>query len=236
MPGDTPIPTRMIDEAGLYRLMTWLSPGYPIGAFSYSHGLEYAVEAGLVRDRKQLTAWIDAAIDAGTGWSDALLLAEAWRAVRADDLERLAKAAELAAAWRGTAELALESESQGQAFLATTIAAWPHPLLEHHRNQSASVAFPIAVGISCALSEIALPAVLHAYLHGFALNLVSAGQKLIPLGQLEGQRAIAGLESSVRQTASRARNARIAEAGTAAPLLDLCSMRHETQYTRLFRS
>jgi urease accessory protein len=228
--------TPMIEEAGLYRLMTWLSPAYPIGAFSCSHGLEYAVETGLVRDRARLVAWIETVLEAGAGWSDALLLAEAWRAAEARDLEKLVQTAVLAAAWRGTAELALESESQGQAFMATTVAAWPHPMLESLAKAETGVALAVAVGAACALHEIALPAALRAYLQGLAMNLVSAGQKLIPLGQTEAQRAIAALEACVLRVAGLAAPARIEDAGTAAPILDWCSMRHETQYTRLFRT
>ena len=105
-------------EAGaLYRLMAWLSPAYPTGAFSYSHGLEYAVEAGLVGEANALAAWVRTVVEKGAGWIDALILAEAWRAAAAADLARLGEVAVLASAWRGTAEMALESEAQGRAFL-----------------------------------------------------------------------------------------------------------------------
>src|SRR6202040_3018030 len=107
-------------EAALYRLMTWLSPAYPLGAFSYSHGLEYAVEAGLVADRESLREWVATAIGAGAGRGDAALAAAAVRAARADDRAALDEVSALAAAWRGTAETALESRAQGAAFLATT--------------------------------------------------------------------------------------------------------------------
>src|SRR5260370_14147931 len=163
-------------EAALYRLMTWLSPAYPLGAFSYSHGLEYAVEVGLVGDRDSLQEWVATAVGAGAGRSDAALLVAAWRAARADDRAALDEVVALAAAWRGTAETALESRAQGAAFLATTRAAWPHVLLDElalrHRGE---LALPVAVGVAAAAQEGPLPAVLTAYLHGFAGNLVSAG-------------------------------------------------------------
>lgn len=224
-------------EAALYRLMTWLSPGYPLGAFSYSHGLEYAVEQGLVSDRGSLKQWVAAAVGVGAGRSDAALLAAAWRATRADDRAALDEIAAVAAAWRGTAETALESRAQGAAFLATTRAAWPHVLLEalslRHRGE---VALPVAVGVAAAAQDVPLAAVLIAYLHAFAGNLVSAGMRLIPLGQSDGQLVIAALERVVAETAEAGRTMPLDETGTAAPLLDWCSMRHETQYTRLFRS
>src|SRR5579863_2851156 len=116
--------TIMNIDAALYRLMTWLSPSYPLGAFSYSHGLEYAVEAGFVHDRASFSDWIASAVTAGAGRSDGALLAAAWRAASEADRATLETIVELAGAWRGTAETALESRAQGAAFLATTRAAW----------------------------------------------------------------------------------------------------------------
>jgi len=224
-------------EAGaFYRLMAWLSPAYPTGAFSYSHGLEYAVEAGLVGEAGSLAGWVRTVVEKGAGWIDAVILAEAWRAAAAADLARLGDIAILAAAWRGTAEMALESEAQGRAFLAATRAAWPHPLLDALAGSSETIALPVAVGAAAGAAEIPLDLSLQAYLQSLASNLVSAGLRLIPLGQTDGQRVIAGLAPVVAETARHALAAEIETAGSAAPLIDWCSMRHETQYTRLFRS
>jgi urease accessory protein len=229
--------TIMTTEAALYRLMTWLSPSYPLGAFSYSHSLEYAIEAGLVRDGDGLAAWIATVLEAGAGLSDGALLAAAWSAATAQDDAALDEAAAIATAWRGTAEMALESAAQGAAFLATTRAAWPHPLLDalslRHRG---ALALAVGVGAAGAVHDVPLPALLTAYLHAFAANLVSAGVRLIPLGQSEGQRVIARLEPVIARLATRIEATPIDEIGTAAPLVDWCSMQHETQYTRLFRS
>lgn len=225
-----------VEGEALYRLMAWLSPAYPTGAFSYSHGLEYAVEAGLVHDASDLQAWVAAVIETGAGWVDALLLAAAWRAAVAGDHARLAEIAALAAAWRGTAEMALESEAQGRAFLATTRAAWPHPLLDILAATGEAVALPVALGVATGAAAIPLTLALPAYLQALAGNLVSAGLRLIPLGQTDGQRVIAALAPIVAAAAHRALAGDLDEAGSAAPLIDWCSMRHETQYTRLFRS
>lgn len=240
LPVDTTIMTmRMatITESGLYKLMTWLSPAYPLGAFSYSHGIEYAVEAGLVRDAAGLRDYVASAVTAGAGRSDAALFAAAWRAVVDTDAARLDEIADRGAAWRGSAETALESAAQGTAFLATTRAAWPHPTLDAlalRRNHA--VVLPVAVAAACAAHGIALTPALAAYLHAFAANLISAGVRLIPLGQTEGQGAIAALEPAIAAAVTRAQTTPLGETGTSAPLLDWCSMRHETQYTRLFRS
>lgn len=227
----------MSTEAALYRLMTWLSPSYPLGAFSYSHGLEYAVETGMVRDRDGLQDWAAMVIAAGAGRSDGALLAAAWCATSADDHAALDEIAPLAAAWRGTAEMALESRAQGAAFLATTRMAWPHLLLDalalRHRGE---VALPVVIGVAAAAHGVPLAAALTAYLHAFAATIISAGVRLIPLGQSDGQRVIAALEGVIAAAAADIVQTPLGEIGTAAPLVDWCSMRHETQYTRLFRS
>ncbi len=228
--------TTMTIDAALYRLMTWLSPAYPVGAFSYSHGLEYAVEAGLVRDAATLGDWVETVLEAGTGRSDAALFAEAYRAAAARDAARLDRVTALASAWRSASEMALESAAQGAAFLAATSAAWPHEALAAFRARHESAALPVAVAVACAAHGVALDLALPAYLQAFAANLVSAGVRLIPLGQSDGQRVIAGLERSVAAAAEAAEATPLDAIGTAAPLIDWCSMRHETQYTRLFRS
>jgi urease accessory protein len=225
-------------EAALYRLMTWLSPAYPVGAFSYSHGLEYAVEEKLVRDRDSLTQWVTTAIEVGAGRIGGALLAEAWRAATNRDDDRLEEVAALAAAWRSTRETALESEAQGAAFLSVTRAAWPHALLDRlvPERRGGPIALSVAVGATCACHGIALAPALVAFLHAFAGNLVSAGLRLIPLGQSDGQLAMAALEPVVDRCARVCAEISLDEVGSAAPILDWCSMRHELQYTRLFRS
>ncbi|MBM3650471.1 MAG: urease accessory protein UreF [Alphaproteobacteria bacterium] len=224
-------------EAALYRLMTWLSPAYPVGAFSYSHGLEYAVEAGRVCDASTLTEWIGSVLEYGAGRVDGALLAKAWHATTDGNEARLHELVELAAAWRGTAEMALESAAQGAAFLAITCKAWPHPRLDALIEATkGEVALSVAVGAAAALHGIPLAPVLTAYLQAFAANLVSAGVRLVPLGQTDGQRITAALEPVVARAALAAMAADLDDLGTAAPLLDWCSMKHETQYTRLFRS
>ncbi|MBI3451366.1 MAG: urease accessory protein UreF [Rhodospirillales bacterium] len=229
--------TTMTTEAALYRLMTWLSPAYPLGAFSYSHGLEYAVEAEIVIDGHGLADWTAAVIEYGAGRIDGVLLAAAWRASANDDAAAFDAAATLAAAWRGSAETALENAAQGAAFLAITLAAWPAPsLVALAARHNGRLALPVAVGAAAAAHEVPLPAALAAYLQSFAANLVSAGLRLIPLGQTDGQRAIAALEPAVARAATAALAANLDDLGTACPVVDWCSMRHETQYTRLFRS
>jgi urease accessory protein len=228
-------------EAGgdpLYRLLAWLSPAYPVGAFSYSHGVETAVEEGFITDRVSLIAWLESVLERGTGLVDGALFAAAWRAVDAGDWPTFDAVAERAAAWRGTSEMALESRQQGGSFLSITRTAWPHPALDTgHERCGGELALPVAVALAAAAHGIALGAALGGYLHAFTANLISAAVRAVPLGQTDGQLALAALESAVQRTAEAAvAAASLDEIGTATPLLDWCSLRHETQYTRLFRS
>jgi urease accessory protein len=217
--------------------MTWLSPAYPLGAFSYSHGLEYAVEAGLVRDCTSLTQWVEAVLEQGAGRIDAALFATAWRAADSGDEAALEDAVELATAWRSTAETALESSAQGAAFVSVTGKVWPSAVLDRLAAlHDGKLPLSVAVGAGCAAQDVPLLPGVTAYLQAFAANLVSAGVRLIPLGQTDGQRAIAALEPIVARCAGAALTADLDQLGSSAPLLDWCSMQHETQYTRLFRS
>ncbi|MFC0407051.1 urease accessory protein UreF [Roseomonas elaeocarpi] len=233
----TTITTMAEGDAALYRLLAWTSPAYPVGAYTYSHGLERAVQDGAVENRADLIAFVEAALRRGVGAVDGPLLAAAWRAAGADDDVVLDEVAELAAAWRGTAETALESSAQGAAFATVTASAWPEPrfaaLAARHPRR---LAHPVAFGAAAAWNGVPLRAALFGWFAGFAASLVSAGVRLVPLGQTDGQIATAALLAAVTAATEAALLADLEEVGTASPILDLFSMRHETQYTRLFRS
>ena len=225
------------DSAALYRLMAWLSPAYPVGAFSYSSGIEWAVEAGDIGDARSLERWLAVVIGEGGGFCDAVFLVHAHRAISAVDDVALRAVAELAAAFAPSKERHLETTAQGRAFLDTTRAAWPCAALERLLAAwDGAVALPIAVGVAGAGHGLPLAPVLPAYLQAMAANLVSAGVRLVPLGQTDGQRVLAALEPVVVATAERVLAAALDEVGSASFRADLASMRHETQYTRLFRS
>jgi urease accessory protein len=225
------------EGAALYRLLAWLSPAYPVGAYTYSHGLETAVEDGAVRDRVALIDYIRTVLLAGAGRVDGALLVAAWRGAVAGDDAALDAVAELAAAWRGSAELALETMAQGTAFTGVTQSAWPEArfavLAARHPRR---LAHPVAFGAAAGFHGLPLRPSLAGWLAAFAANLVSAGVRLVPLGQTDGQIATAALHPVVEQAADAALAADFDALGTAAPGLDFFSMRHETQYTRLFRS
>lgn len=225
----------IMDNSGLYRLMAWLSPSYPVGAFAYSHGIEWAVEETRVKDEATLLTWIDSILAVGAGWSDAVLFAHAYDA--AGNAEALVEINDLAFALAPSKERHLETTAQGSAFVKATTDAWPWPNCKDlYAALGAEIAYPVAVAAAAKGHSINREQALHAYLHGFAANLVSAGVRLIPLGQSAGQRILAKLESAINTTADNAATAAIDEVGGIAILSDIAAMRHETQYTRLFRS
>lgn len=229
--------TTITSTEALYRLLAWLSPAYPVGAYTYSHGLETAVEEGAVRGRDELVAYVTAALRDGAGRVDGALLAAAHRAMVKGHAKALDAAAELGAAWRGTAETALEAEAQGTAFLSVTLAAWPEPrLAAFNARHLRRIPHAVAFGAAAAAHGVALPQAVFGYLSAFAANLVSAGVRLVPLGQTDGQKATAALMPVVTAAAEAALAADLERLGTCSPALDLFSIRHETQYTRLFRS
>jgi len=225
------------ESAALYRLMAWLSPAYPVGAFSYSSGIEWAVEAGDIRDAESLKAWLATILSEGGGLADAVLFVHAHRASAASDTTALRAVAELAAAFVPSKERFLETTAQGRAFLDATRAAWPCDAIGRlEAAWDGPVALPVAVGVACAGHGIACQKALPAFLHALTANWISAGVRLIPLGQTDGQRVLAALETNVTAAAARALNTPLADIGSAAFRADVASMRHETQYTRLFRS
>ena len=221
----------MDEQRNLLRLLTWLSPSFPVGAFSYSHGLEWAVEAGEVRDRASLSAWVEDIATHGAGRNDLVLMSEAWHAAMAQDSARLSSAAELAVALSPSAERALETEAQGEAFRQAVGTAWPEAVCDLPK-----IPYPIAVGVAVAGCGVALKPALTAYLHALAANLVSAGLRLIPLGQSDGVRILAALEAPILAQAEWAADSSLDDLGGFSMIADIASMRHETQYTRLFRS
>jgi urease accessory protein len=225
------------DTAALYRLMSWLSPAYPVGAFSYSGGLEWAVEAGDVTSADTLMTWLSALVAHGGGYCDAVFFVHAHAAAWAQDESVLCAVAELAFAFTPSRERHLETTAQGDAFLETTRAAWPCAALERLTAVwPKAIAYPVAVAVAAAGHGITVTPALNAYLHGVVANLISAGVRLVPLGQTDGQRLLAALAPVVAATAERALVTPLDEVGAAAFRADIASMRHETQYTRLFRS
>ena len=246
-------------EAAVYALSAWFSPAFPVGGYAYSSGLEYAVHAGHVDGAKGLQGRIEAMLRLGAGRTEGGFFYAAHRAAWATSsgephdepaLSKLLAVAERACIQRPTAEAALESLAMGSAFLAAAAEAWPDTRLRAFaaalEREGRQPAYPVAAGAVCGFRRIPLRMALTAFLHALAANLVSAGVRLIPLGQTEGQRIIAALAPAVAEcvegTVSEGEAAERSGAdvldglGSAALMVDWESVQHETQRTRLFRS
>jgi urease accessory protein len=225
------------EGAALYRLMTWLSPAFPVGAFSYSSGIEWAVEAGDITDAASLRDWLAAMLAEGSGFCDGVLLAQAHRAVSRHDDAALREVAELAAAFVPSRERQLETTTQGRAFIEIARSAWNcEGLDEVIAGCDGPIVYPVAVGLVSAAHAVPLAPAMHAFLHALVSNWISAGSRLVPLGQTDSQRVLAALEPVVVETAKRAHEAGLDDLASTTFRADLASLRHETQYTRLFRS
>jgi urease accessory protein len=229
-----------LNPTGLMRLMTWLSPSFPVGAYTYSHGVEYAVEDGRVTSADSLINWVEGVLEFGAGRIDAVLFCAAWRAARAGDEGALFEIGVEADCWRGTSEMALEATAQGRAFVSTTQKVWGDGIVTRWasamRNDDRLPSYPVAVGIAAAEQSVPLRDALTAYLHAMAANLVSSAVRLVPLGQTDGVRSLSSLDQAVTVAVDHAMQTDLADLGAAAPMVDWTSMKHETQYTRLFRS
>jgi urease accessory protein len=230
----------LVSQLALLRQQSWLSPAFPTGSYSYSHGIEWAVEAGHIHDRDSLVDWLEADLRYGSGRNEAIFFIEAWRCATEDDCDKLLEVAELAAAFRGTSEFALESSQQAAACLATLRRVWPdrvvEKLSESLTERNISPALAVVLGTRSAQQHIPSSLALPAFLQSYLANLVTAGVRLIPLGQTDGQLAIATLEEAALAASAQAEESTIHDLGSAAFMVDLASALHETQYTRLFRS
>lgn len=242
---DTAIPIDLTPDTlganrALLRLITWLSPSFPVGAFSYSHGIEYAVEAELVTDAESLAGWVGAVLARGAGKLDGAFFRLAHEAMRTGEDTALYDAVIRADAMRGTSEMARESAAQGTAFLETLRRVWPNARLDalarFATDEKRPVAYAVAVGAAAAVHDIPMRPALAAFLHAAAANLVSAGVRLVPLGQTDGQRVLAALEPVILEAVEATLSRPFDDIGIASPVIDWASMQHETQYTRLFRS
>ncbi len=223
----------MIEDRGvaaLLRLMAWMSPAFPVGGFSYSGGLEKAVEDRRVGDAAALRDWLETLLRCGSLWNDAVFLAHAWR--NAEDAAVLSETADLARALAGSAERYRETVLLGDAFVAAA-GAWPHAVLDVLPKD---VPYPIAVGAVAAGHAVPLRDTIAAFLHAGVSQIVSAGIRLGVAGQKDGVAILAASEAIIAETAARAMQSTLDDLGSATIIADTAAMRHETQGTRLFRS
>jgi urease accessory protein len=225
MGGHIHMHTEPISPEALLTLAQWFSPAYPLGAFAYSHGLEWAVQVGDVSDAASMESWLRGVLEHGSGRNDAVFLSCAYGVGARDELDDLDV---LCRAIAPSRERLLETVQQGVSFAKTTSAIWSGELPE--------VALPIAVGWAACQQGLPLSATLQFFLHAFASNLVLAAVRLIPLGQTEGQMCLSRLQPLCQKIAKEAADATVDDLGSSTFMADIASMKHETQYSRLFRS
>ena len=207
-----------------HKIMAWLSPAYPIGSYSFSHGLEHAIESKCVSDEESLFKWLYQILLFGSGRNDAILLANAHRSSE----EQLEYLIEFAEAFVGTKERYLETVQLGTAFAKITtsvygIAIPPCPL-------------PVAVGYASKIENIDLKKLLPLYLHAFVANLISVAVRFIPLGQTDGQKVLSSLFDTIEDIANKTRDLGLEDLCSSCFLHDIDTMKHETMNTRIFRS
>ena len=230
----TPTTTAMADtgtrtDAALLRLIWLASPALPVGGFSYSEGLEAAVDAGLVHDETSAGDWVLGHLQLVLAQSELAVVAQAVVACRAGDMGRL----DALDAWlrrtRETSEFRLQAEQMGR-----SLGDWSRSLGDtaERVDRTYPVAFAaVAAGIDAPVHEVVL-----AFAFGWAENMVQAAVKAVPLGQGAGQRMLQRLATAIPAAAARAVGLPDDERQAFAPMLAILSARHETQYSRLFRS
>ncbi|MET0052383.1 MAG: urease accessory protein UreF [Candidatus Thiodiazotropha sp.] len=216
------------------RLMHLVSPSLPVGAFTYSQGLEWAVECGWVRDRESLRDWIADLLTTGISRLDVPVLARLYQASQADDHAALALWSDTLLAYRETRELRDEERNRGRA-LAN--------LLPHLGVPVSEALMPVLRG--CQLAgfahaaahwSIPLQQAARGYVWGWLENMVLAGVKIIPLGQTAGQATLAELIETIPAAVETGLALDDDAIGGSCLAQALASSRHETQYTRIYRS
>lgn len=215
---------RMATATEILTLTQWFSPAFPVGAFAYSHGLEWAIEAGDVTNKEQSEAWIADVLRHGAGWNDSLFLGAAYRAgtTEVDQIDSISRA------FSASAERLKETRLQGEAFCEIIAKVWAADLK--------GLTYPVAVGRAARLQGLPLELTTQFYLQAFMANLAAVTMRLVPLGQTEGQRMIREMTPLCSQVAAQASCAALDDLGSSAFLSDIASMKHETQYSRIFRT
>ena len=214
----------------ILKLLTWNNQSYPIGSYSFSSGLEYAIETNVIKSAKELCDWLKDFLKYGNLQSDAIILAEAWRLIRKKKENQILELNNFAISLNQSNERYIESLEQGMSFIKISKDTWDHKFMNDH------LMFPIAYACSAAQENIILEDTLLSYLHSNLCNLLGAGVKLIPLGQTEGQKIQLRLNSFIQKEYKNILKKNLNYIGNCGWFNDIVSMKHENQYTRIFRT
>jgi urease accessory protein len=226
-----------LGDARLLRLLRLASPALPVGAYSYSQGLEWAIEAGTVRDERSALRWVEDTLVLGLGALEAPVWWRLHRAWVARDVGSARRWNGYFCAYRETRELRAETLQLGRS-LSRLLVDLGELAPERRRDLLAleEPSFPAAFSFAVAAWGVPAEPGLLAYLYSWAENQVLACLKAVPLGQLAGQRMLSALEPHLCQVAQHAACVSDDALGSGTPALALASCAHETQYSRLFRS
>ena len=214
----------------ILKLLTWNNQAFPIGSYSFSSGLEYAVESNLITTGDELQSWLKNLLNFGSIQTDAILLVEAWKLMKKKKNRNLIELNNFAISLNQSYEKYIENYEQGKSFIKITSDAW------NHKFQSKNLTFPLAYASSAYQENIKLEDTLISYLHANLCNLLSAGIKLIPLGQTEGQRIQIKLNLYIEEEYKIILKKDMNDIGNCGWVNDIVSMQHENQFTRIFRT
>lgn len=206
-------------------LAQWFSPGFPIGAFSFSHGLEWVIEQGELNTAEDLFDWVEAILMDGTGRNDMIFLSAAYE-METD--AQLAALNDLCVSFCGAAGRVIETVEQGDAFCRTVREIGQVDMLNY--------AFPVAVGQAAKLMNIPVESTIQFYLHAFAANLVSAAVRRVPLGQTDGQKVLNQLHGRIADMTAQSKDLGTKDLSNITFAADIAAMNHETLYSKTFRS
>ena len=207
-----------------HKVMAWLSPSFPVGAFAYSHGLEFEISVGNISRSDDLYNWLSDILQYGSVWNDLILFCEAYKA-KENTLNHLS---ETAKAFAQSKERYNETIEMGKAFSKI--------ISSINRSDFQPMPLPIIVGYISKLERISLEYILPLYAHSFMSNLINASTRLIPLGQTEAQKLLFDLFPLIDQVSIQAMKSNIYDMKNKCVLADLASMKHETLKVRLFKS
>ena len=225
--------------AGLLQLLWLASPALPVGGFSYSEGLESAVDAGLVHDEASASDWLVDHLLLSLARSDLAVVAQAIPAWRSHDLARITALNDWVLQTRETAEIRQQTEQMGRSLFtwAESLGALGHGVAEAMASaQLDPPTYPVAMACAAAHSGALPEDSLNSFAFGWSENMVQAAIKSVPLGQSAGQRMLARLAQAIPEAVAEAQSLTDDTRQAFTPLLAILSAQHETQYSRLFRS
>ena len=226
-----------VSAASLLQLMWLASPALPVGGFSYSEGLEAAVEAGLVRNEADAGTWLRDQLHLSLARSDLAVCARAFKAWQRRDAQTLAELNDWVTTTRETSELRQQTQQMGR-----SLCEWLKNRSEVDDRVAQLKAFapaptwPVAFALAAAQTGAPLREALLSHAFGWAENMVQAALKAVPLGQSAGQRVLAALTADIPAAVDRAMALPDSARQAATPMLAILSAQHEAQYSRLFRS